>query len=81
MHHIDWLSIIPSVASVAIVGLLSLIGRSMKGMRADFRRFMAEHLFLLRVADWTTVNLPTLFDHLGLTPTEPPPVLPREQKR
>jgi len=49
-------------------------------MRDDVRRFMREHLYLLRVADWAKVNLTSVFDHLNLTPSEPAPLLPAEDR-
>lgn len=70
-------SIIGGVATVILGGLFSMV----RGLRTDFRRFMGEHLYLLRIADWTKVNLANLFDHLNLTPTEPPPILPNEKHK
>lgn len=76
MSPTAWAGVISAIATVLTTTLLALIGRAIIGVRNDVRRFMGEHLYLLRVADWTKVNLSHLFDHLNLTPTEPPPRLP-----
>lgn len=76
MTHFDVTSITSAVVGAVATSLLAAIGVMLRGLRKDFRRFMAEHLYLLRIADWTKVNLANIFDHLNLTPTEPPPLLP-----
>lgn len=74
-------AVVSAVATVLMTAMVTLLVRGISGIRADMRRFMAEHLYLLRVADWTKVNLSSLFDHLSLTPTEPPPRLPDKDIR
>lgn len=81
MTHVDPTAIISAVGSALTVSLLTVVTRAITGLRHDTRRFMREHLYLLRVADWSKVNLANLFDHLSLTPTEPPPILPKDEVR
>lgn len=81
MNHSDWFSIVASVIGGLATLLMGMLVTILRNLRNDFRRFMAEHLYLLRIADWTKVNLGSVFDHLHLTPTEPPPVLPVDQRK
>lgn len=74
-------AIISAIATGVTTAMVALLVKAVTGVRQDIRRFMAEHLYLLRVADWTKINLGSLFDHLNLTPSEPPPRLPDKDIR
>lgn len=69
-------AVVSAAATVLMTAMVTMLVRGIAGIRRDMRRFMAEHLYLLRVTDWAKVNLSSVFDHLSLSPTEPPPRLP-----
>jgi hypothetical protein len=70
--------IVNSVVSGIAVLLLASIARAMVGVRKDFRRFMAEHAWLLATSLWTRDKVLKVMQHLGMPVDEPPPnELPR----
>jgi hypothetical protein len=77
MHNALYLAaVISAIATVLMTALLTMIAKLLREIRSTVKRFMSEHLYLLRVTDWGKVNLGTVMDHLGITPTEPPPENP-----
>jgi hypothetical protein len=77
MHNALYLAaVISAVATVLMTAILTVIAKLLREIRTNIKRFMGEHLYLLRVADWSKVNLGTVMEHLKIMPTEPPPENP-----
>jgi hypothetical protein len=73
--------IISSLISGTAVIILAAIGRGLLGVRKDFRRFMAEHVWLIATTLWTRDKVTLIMRKLEI-PMEgmPPSDLPRERK-
>ena len=65
--------IISSVISGVAVLLLGAIARGLVGMRKDFRRFMAEHVWLITTTLWTRDKVVRIMSGLGMPAEQPPP--------
>lgn len=65
--------IISSVISGVAVLLLAGIARGLLGVRADFRRFMAEHVWLIATTLWTRDKVVRIMHDLGMPADQPPP--------
>ncbi len=65
--------IISSVISGVAVLLLGAIARGLVGMRKDFRRFMAEHVWLITTTLWTRDKVMHIMRDLGMPAEQPPP--------
>lgn len=71
--------IVNSIVSGIIVLLLAAIARGMMGVRKDFRRFMAEHAWLLATSLWTRDKVLMIMAQLQMPVDQPPPNdLPRQ---
>lgn len=69
--------ILSSVISGLVVLLLAAIARGMLGVRNDFRRFMAEHAWLLATTLWNRDKVIRIMKQLGMpVDGEPPSNLP-----
>ena len=62
-----------SILSGATVLLLAFIGRGMLGMRRDFRRFMAEHAWLLATTLWNRDKVLKIMARLEMPIENSPP--------
>lgn len=72
--------IISSVISGLAVLLLAGIARGLLGVRADFRRFMAEHVWLISTTLWTRDKVVRIMQELKLPMDQPPPSdLPKDR--
>lgn len=60
------------IGGVAVL-LLAGIGRAMLGIRNDFRRFMAEHMWLITTTLWTRDKVLVIMRKLDLPIEQPPP--------
>ncbi len=70
--------IISSILSGLSVLVLAWLGRGLAGMRKDFRRFMAEHMWLLATTMWTRDKVLRIMGELDMPVDHPPPAdLPR----
>jgi hypothetical protein len=65
--------VISSVISGVAVLLLAGITRSLFGVRADFRRFMLEHTWLIATTLWTRDKVIKVMQQMDLDPGPPPP--------
>ncbi len=65
--------IISSIVSGISVLILGWIGRGLIGMRKDFRRFMAEHMWLLATSMWTRDKVLRVMADLDMPVDHPPP--------
>ena len=65
--------VISSVISGVAVLLLAGIARGLVGVRNDFRRFMAEHVWLITTTLWTRDKVLRIMQELGLPVDRPPP--------
>lgn len=65
--------IISSIISGVSVVILAGIARGLLGIRAEFRRFMAEHLWLLATTTWTRDRVLRMMAELGMPVDVPPP--------
>jgi hypothetical protein len=81
LHNPFVVSVVSSLASVITAVAITAIAKALKGLRDDQRRFMREHLYLLRVTDWGKVNLVNVFEQLDIQLTEPPPILPLDSTK
>ena len=61
-----------SIGGVAVL-LLAAIGHGLLGIRRDFRRFMAEHTWLLATTLWTRDKVVKIMEHLGMPIGDDPP--------
>jgi hypothetical protein len=71
--------IVSSVISGAAVLLLAGITRGLLGTRRDFRRFMAEHTWLLATTLWTRDKVIQIMEQMNMPLDDgvPPGDLPR----
>jgi hypothetical protein len=65
--------IISSVIGGVAVLFLGAIGRMILGIRTDFRRFMAEHLWLLATTMWTRDKVIIIMKAMNIEINDPPP--------
>ena len=74
--------IINSVIGGMAVLLLAAIGRGLLGMRKDFRRFMAEHVWLLATSLWNRDKIRQVMAKLDMPlEDDAPEDLPWEHRR
>jgi hypothetical protein len=68
------------ISGIAVL-ILAAIGRGLLGVRKDFRRFMAEHIWLITTTLWTRDKVIQIMRKLEI-PMDglPPSDLPRERK-
>lgn len=65
--------ILSSIISGVAVILLARIASGVRGVRRDFHRFMAEHLWLLATTMWTRDKVIRIMAELGMPADNPPP--------
>ena len=65
--------IISSVIGAIATAILAVIGKAIIGLRADTRRFMTEHMWLLATTLWTRDNVTRIMDQLDMPGTSDPP--------
>lgn len=65
--------IISSTISGAAVLLLAWIAKAVVGVRADFRRFLAEHAWLMSTTLWSRDRIIKIMGDLGMPVGDPPP--------
>jgi hypothetical protein len=73
--HTFTAQVVSAVTGATATGLLALLVSILRGIRKDIKRFMAEHLWLLAVADWSSRSIVRLMRDLGID-YEPPPDWP-----
>lgn len=64
---------VSAIISGASVVILTAIGRMLLGMRKDFRRFMAEHAWLIATTLWTRDKVVRIMDQMQMPMDTPPP--------
>jgi hypothetical protein len=64
---------VSAIISGASVVILTAIGRMLLGMRKDFRRFMAEHAWLIATTLWTRDKVVRIMDQMNMPMDTPPP--------
>lgn len=65
--------ILSSIISGVAVLLLAGIAQAMRGVRKDFRRFMAEHAWLLATTLWTRDKVLRIMERLDMPIDSQPP--------
>ena len=65
--------IVSSVISSVAVVMLAGITRALSGARADLRRFMLEHTWLLATTVWSRDMVVQIMRSMELEPPSPPP--------
>lgn len=66
------------IGGVAVI-LLAAIARSVAKVTGEFRRFMAEHVWLIATSLWTRDKVVHIMDKLNMPMEQPPPSdLPRK---
>lgn len=65
--------VITSVISGSAVLLLAALTRGLFGIRKDFRKFMAEHVWLIATTLWTRDKITVIMRELGMPVGNPPP--------
>lgn len=65
--------IVSSIISGISVLILAGIGKAVLGLRGDFHRFMAEHVWLISTSLWTRDKVLRIMDNLGMPVDQPPP--------
>lgn len=65
--------VVSSIISGVAVLLLGAIARGLIGVRKDFRRFMAEHMWLIATTLWTRDKVLRIMRDLGMPADLPPP--------
>jgi hypothetical protein len=74
--------IISSLISGIGVLILAAIGRAVLGLRGDFHRFMAEHVWLISTTLWTRDKVVRIMQRLDMPMDNPPPTnLPEGSKK
>jgi len=72
--------IISSLISGVGVLILAAIARTLFRTASEFRRFMAEHMWLIATTLWTRDKVVMIMQQLGMPMDNPPPKdLPRER--
>lgn len=66
-------SVISGILSGLSVIILAAIGRSVIRLDRSFRRFMAEHLWLLATSLWTRDKVILIMERLNMPIDHPPP--------
>lgn len=69
--------VLSSIISGVAVLLLAWIARAISGITKDFRRFMAEHAWLIATTLWTRDKVIRIMEVMGMPwegnpPTDPP---------
>lgn len=65
--------VISSIISGSAVLLLAGITRGLMGVRKDFHKFMAEHVWLIATTLWTRDKITVIMRDLGMPLGNPPP--------
>lgn len=74
--------VVNTVIGGTAVVLLAAIGKGLLGMRKDFRRFMAEHTWLIATTLWTRDKVQQIMTKLDMPMIDnPPDNLPWKEKR
>lgn len=68
--------IVSSVISGSAVLILAALTRGLLGLRKDFRKFMAEHVWLIATTLWTRDKVTVIMRELGIPMGNPPPDVP-----
>jgi len=73
--------IVSSVIGAIATAILAVIGKAVLGLRADTRRFMAEHMWLLATTLWARDNVTRIMGHLDMpVESEPPENMPHRDR-
>jgi hypothetical protein len=65
--------IVNSLTGGLAVIILAAIGRAILGLRGDFHRFMAEHIWLISTTLWTRDKVMKIMEALNIPMDNPPP--------
>jgi hypothetical protein len=65
--------IVSSVLSGIVVLILASIARTVASFHHEFRRFMAEHVWLLATTLWTRDKVTKIMKRLDMPMDDPPP--------
>jgi hypothetical protein len=64
--------IISAVTGAMATAILAVLAGTLRAIRRDIRKFMAEHLWLLAIAGWSVRSVNQMARELGID-IEPPP--------
>lgn len=73
--------IVSSIISGVAVLLLAGIARTIRHVTKDFKRFMAEHMWLIATTMWTRDKVIRIMSDLGMPLDNPPPDTLRGDKK